>query len=76
MNISARKTIYSLNQNNKEDKENNKKRTKSSKVEKNIDILKLLENSSNNKMQEKVGLNILDQIDTKIKNGSSKHKRF
>ena len=73
------KTIYSLNNINNEkdkgDKEKSKK-TKSSKVEKNIDILKLLENSSNNKVQEKVSLNILDQLDTKIKNVSTKHKRY
>jgi hypothetical protein len=68
------KTIYTLN-NNEKDKDS-KRKSKSSKVEKNIDILKLLENSSNTKMQEKVSLNILDQLDTKIKNVSTKNKRY
>jgi hypothetical protein len=51
---------------------NNKKKLKSSKVEKNIDILKLLENSSN--QQDKEKSTILDQLDIQLKKATKSIK--
>jgi hypothetical protein len=66
-NFTIPPTIYTLNNNT-----NNKKKVKSSKVEKNIDILKLLENSS--KQNDKDKGNVLEQLDIQLKKVSKSIK--
>jgi hypothetical protein len=63
-NISISKNIYSLQTTNSA---RNKSKSKSN-VEKNIDIIKLLENSNNNNDKEKIS--ILDQLDFQLKHVS------
>ena len=72
-NISIPKSVYTLD--TKGTKELNKsKKTKSSNIEKNIDILKLLENSTKNNEKEKT--NILEQLDIQLKQVNKLNKKL
>jgi hypothetical protein len=82
-NLTIPSAIYTLNKRNTintptvtnvttVENTNNKKKLKSSKVEKNIDILKLLENSSNQHDKEKS--TILDQLDIQLKKATKSIK--